>query len=167
MKLFVLKNGTLTQSWLTQSFITVAQKHSPNNASIILFTNEKALQRPVDHTENTQNDRLYADSSTKKKDVVTKRLRTQLTFSHWRRQLASYKWLTLHQFDTCRSRSQGYWGGLIVEWCFYSSSCLPASSSSFRRTVPRRTGRLRESTFPHNFAKCWAIFKIISKQTQR
>jgi len=45
--------------------------------------------------------------STKKKDVVTKRLRTQLAFSHWWNQSPSNKWLTLHQFDTCRSRSQG------------------------------------------------------------
>jgi len=56
---------------------------------------------------NPQNDRLYAHPPTKKKGVMTKRLRTQLTFSHWWCQSASNKWLTLHQFDTCQSLIQG------------------------------------------------------------
>jgi len=51
-------------------------------------------------------------SSTKKKDVATNRLRTQLMFSHWYHQSASNKWWTIHQFDTCWSRSQGHWGVL-------------------------------------------------------
>jgi len=38
-------------------------------------------------------------------DNLTKRLRTQLTFSNRWRQSASNKWLTLHQSDT-RARSQ-------------------------------------------------------------
>jgi len=47
--------------------------------------------------KNTQNDRLYAHpSSIKKKDIATKCLCTQLTFSHWRHQLVSRKLLTLH-----------------------------------------------------------------------
>ena len=31
----------------------------------------------------------------------------ELTFSLWWHQPTIHKWLTLHQFDTCRSRSQG------------------------------------------------------------
>jgi len=71
--------------------------------------------------KNSQNDRLCIPAATKKKDV-TKRLHTQLTFSHWWHQSASHKWLTLHcslSLVTCRSRRQGYWGILIVTWCCY------------------------------------------------
>jgi len=97
------------------------------------------------------------------------------TFSHWWHQSASHKWLTLHQLDTCRSRSQGYRVVLIVTWCWYNSFCLPyvryqeASSSSLNRTVPWRTRRLklRQPTFPDNFDRCWAILKIPSKQTEQ
>jgi len=46
-----------------------------------LFTGKKIFT--VTTLKNMQNDRLYAHPSTKKKDVVTKRLRTQLAFSHW------------------------------------------------------------------------------------
>jgi len=48
--------------------------------NIILFTDEKIVT--VTTLKNPQNDRLYAHLSTKKKDVVTKRLRTQLALSH-------------------------------------------------------------------------------------
>jgi len=41
------------------------------------------------------------------------------------------------------------------------------SSSSFSRTVQWRTGSLRQSTFPHNFAKYSAVSKILSKQIQQ
>jgi len=58
----------------------------------------------------------YAHLSAKKKDVVTKHPSTQLVFSHCRHQSASNKWLIVHQFDTCRSQSRGYWGVLIVKW---------------------------------------------------
>jgi len=56
--------------------------------------------------------------------------------------------------------------------CCYNSSCASyvrsqVSSSSFIRTVPRRTWRLRQSAFPHNFAKCCGISKILSKQTHQ
>jgi len=75
-----------------------------------LFTDEKIFT--VTTPKNPPNDRLYSHAypSVKKKDVVTKRPRTQLAFGHWWHQSSSNKWLTLHQFDTCRSRSQGYWG---------------------------------------------------------
>ena len=50
---------------------------------------------------NPQTGRLY---SINQEEVATKCLRTQLAFSHWWHQSASNKWLTLQQFDTCRSR---------------------------------------------------------------
>jgi len=64
----------------TQPFKTVDGKYSPSDVSIILFTDENTLNsgNPEKSTER----RLYAHPSTKKKDVATKRLRTQLTFSH-------------------------------------------------------------------------------------
>jgi len=43
------------------------------------FTDEKIFT--VTTPKNSQNDRLYAHPSTKIKDVATKRLRIQLTFS--------------------------------------------------------------------------------------
>jgi len=104
-----------------------------------LFSGEQIFT--VITLKNPQNDRPYAHPSIKKKDVVTKRLPIQLAFSKWQPRLASNKWLTVHQFDTCRSWRQGYWGVLIAIWCCYNSFCLPhvesqASSSFFSRTVP-------------------------------
>jgi len=34
----------------------------------------------------------------------------QRSDGHWWYQSASHKWSTKHEFDTCRSASQGYWG---------------------------------------------------------
>jgi len=73
--------------------------------------------------KNPQNDRLCAHLSTRKKDVVTERLRRQLASS----QSASKKQLTLNQFNICRSQTQCYWGVLIVtdlaDNSFYTNSC--------------------------------------------
>jgi len=71
-----------------------------------LFTDEKIFT--VAAPKNLQNDWQNASAGTTKKDDAIKRLHTRLTFSHWRHQSASHKWLILivHQFDTCRSRSQ-------------------------------------------------------------
>jgi len=69
-----------------------------------LFSDEKIFT--VAAQRNLQNDWQNASVATKKKGNAIKRLRTRLTFSHWRHQSASNKWLTVHQFDTCRSRSQ-------------------------------------------------------------
>jgi len=56
-------------------------KKSLNDVSItLLFTDENILT--VVTAKNRQNHRLHAHPSTKKKDVVTKRLRARLTFSH-------------------------------------------------------------------------------------
>ena len=48
-------------------FKTVAQKYSSSDVSIILFTDKKIFTATM--LKNLQNDRLYADLSTKKKDV--------------------------------------------------------------------------------------------------
>jgi len=69
----------------------------PGHVTTILFTDGKIFT--VTRLKNSQNDRLHVNPSTKKKDVATKRLHTQLMFSHWWHQLASNKWLTLHQSD--------------------------------------------------------------------
>jgi len=50
-------------------------KYSPSDVSTILFTDEKIFTATTQ--KNPQNDRLYAYPSTRKKDVVIKRLRTQ------------------------------------------------------------------------------------------
>jgi len=56
---------------MTEPVTTAAQKYSP-----ILFTDEKTFT--VITPRNPQNDRLYAHLSTNKKDVVTKRLHTNV-----------------------------------------------------------------------------------------
>jgi len=55
-------------------------KYSSSDVGIILFTDEYTFT--VNSPTNAHYDRLYAHPSTKKKDVVTKRLHTQLTFSY-------------------------------------------------------------------------------------
>jgi len=62
----------------TQLFETVAEKHSSNDVSTILLTDEKILT--VVTSKNVKNHQLYATAATKKKDVAIKRLRTQSTF---------------------------------------------------------------------------------------
>jgi len=59
---------------------TVAEKYSPVDVSIILFTNEKILT--VTTLKNLCNDGLYIYSSTKKNDIATKCLCTQLVFDY-------------------------------------------------------------------------------------
>ena len=51
------------------------KKYLSNDFSIVLFTDEKIFT--VITPKNPQNDRLYTYTSTKKKDIVTKRLCTQ------------------------------------------------------------------------------------------
>jgi len=56
----------------TQAFDTVAEKISFNDVSIILFTDEKTFTVTTETTsKKPKNDRLYANSSIKKKNVVT------------------------------------------------------------------------------------------------
>lgn len=85
------------------------------------FTDETIFT--VATLKNLQNGRLYAHPSTKKKDVTTECLHTQLMFSHWWHYSANHKWLTLQHFDTCQSRSQCPWTVSIVTWCCYNSFC--------------------------------------------
>jgi len=66
----------------------------------------------------------------------------------------SNKWLTLHQFDTCQSRTEGYWGVLIITWCCYNSLCSEhvvslVSSSFFQQDNAVLHSCLRQSTFVH------------------
>ena len=75
----------------------------PVTLASFLFTDNKTFI--VAAPKNRQNDWQNAFAATKKKDIAIKRLRT-LTFNHWWHQSASHKWLTVHQFNTCRSRSQ-------------------------------------------------------------
>ena len=74
--MFVLKNHNDPEpseanfhERLSNSEHTVAQKHPPNDASIISFIDKNIYS---EHTEKpaAQNDRLYAYPSTKKKDAV-------------------------------------------------------------------------------------------------
>jgi len=106
---FVLLRGVAQNSaYMAQNSTKVAQ-----NSGVVL---------PLKAVGGRLTWRSYAYISTKEKDVVTKCLCTQLTFSHWWHQSASHKWLTLHcslSLVTCRSRRQGYWGILIVTWCCY------------------------------------------------
>jgi len=80
------------------------KKNYPVTLASFLFTDEKIFT--VAELKNLQNDWQNASAATKKKDDAIKRLCIRLTFSQWRHQSASHKWLTVHQFDTCRSRSQ-------------------------------------------------------------
>ena len=57
--------------------------------------------------------------------------------------------------NMCKSQSKPKWDFFETR-CSSSDKQSQKSSSSFSRTVPRHTGRLRQSTFPHNFAKCSA-----------
>jgi len=75
-----------------------------------LFTGKKMFA--VTTQKSSHDNRLYTYPSTKKKDVVTKRLRTQFSFSQWQHKSSSNKLLALHQLNICRLRSEGYWGVL-------------------------------------------------------
>jgi len=140
----------MSQSWVkrtskTQAFKTVVQIWCQHNfvhwrKHIYSGHNEKPTEWPTVCT------------SAEKKDVI-KRLRTQSSFSQWKRQSASNKWLTLHQFDTCRKLSitkatlvKSISRNMMLLWSPYVRS--QTSSLSFNRTVPRRTRRFRQSTFP-------------------
>jgi len=52
----------------------LSQRYPPSGDSISLFTDENIITMAT--PKNTQNGQLYAHPSTKKKDVVTRRLRT-------------------------------------------------------------------------------------------
>ena len=144
----------MSQSWVkrtskTQAFKTVVQIFK-YDVSIILFTDENIFTYSGHNEKPTEWPTVC--TSAEKKDVI-KRLRTQSSFSQWKRQSASNKWLTLHQFDTCRKLSitkarlvKSISRNMMLLWSPYVRS--QTSSLSFNRTVPRRTRRFRQSTFP-------------------
>jgi len=69
-----------------------------------LFTDEKIFTTVAAPKKTYRmTDRMHLQQP--RRDAI-KRLHTGLTFSHWRHQSASHNWLTVHQFDTCQSRSQ-------------------------------------------------------------
>ena len=60
---------------------------------------------------------------------------------------------------------------IIVKWCCYNSYCLlsvrsQASSSSFSRQCSCAHSAETVSFLSRNFARCWPISKILSKQTK-
>jgi len=72
----ILKNQNRNYPELSEANFR-AEQLVKNIHSVVLFRDEKIFT--VITPKNSQNDRLYAHPSTKKKDVVTKRLRTRLT----------------------------------------------------------------------------------------
>jgi len=148
----------------TMPFKRVAQKYSPNYVSIILFYQqdiysdytEKLAKWPTVHTSINQEQRHRNKMPA---HTITDSI-SWWVISGWQNTS-----LTL-PVKEC------YWGVLIITWYCYKSFCPPhiesqMSFSFFSRRVPRCTRRLRQSPFPHNFAKCWAILKILPKQTQQ
>jgi len=95
-------------------------KHLPKNIYPVIlasfpFTDEKIFTVAI--PKNLQNDWQNASAATKKDDVI-KRLHTRLTFTVLRQsaffpvtshQSAIHNWLTVHKFDTSRSRSECEW----------------------------------------------------------
>jgi len=146
-------------------------KYSPNDVGIILFTNEKTFT--VITPKNPQNDRLYAHPSTKKKDVATKRLCTQcnvrlLMTSVGESQVVDIIpvwYLRITESRLLRSINRNVM--LLQQFLLSVFVRSRASSSSFSRTVPWRTGRLRQSAFPltlpnvelfqNSFKTDWAV----------
>jgi len=101
--------------------------------------------------------------------------RAYTAFSQWWHQSASHNcsWYYTSLIGLLVNHGVKVNGGvLIITWCCYNSSCPPyvraqASSSSFSSTCSPAHWALEAINFPpHNFAKCWAILKILSKQTQ-
>ena len=86
LEIFVLKNRDDPK--LSEANFYARLYHSkqllrnihPMLLASFLFTDEKIFT--VTTPKNLRNDQLYAYPSTKKKDAVTKRLRTLLAFSH-------------------------------------------------------------------------------------
>jgi len=97
-----------------------------------------------------------------KKDVATKCLRTQLAFSHWSHQSASNRLLTLHPSDICRSRLVNSNNSNVILLQQFLHAIRQTSSKFFSAQCA-----WGNQVFPNNFAECWAISKILSKQTEQ
>jgi len=74
--------------------LSVCSTWTVNKDVYILFTDEKTL---VTTPKNRQNDRLFISQEQRRNKTPAHTINVQSL---------SNKWLTLHQFDTCRSRSQ-------------------------------------------------------------
>ena len=114
-----------------------------------------------DHTEKPQNDRLYERPSTKKKDVVTKRLHTQLTRSiadDISRRVTSgwhYTSLTLADHGVKVSEKYSSWSDAVttvlvrytsdVKWVLYLSALKCPGAQALEAI---------------NFPNCWGILKL-------
>ena len=78
--MFVLKNHCAPQLRETNSRARLSHpKQLLSDVSIIFVTVENIYSATL---KNVQNDQLYTHASTNKKEVATKHLRIQLTFSH-------------------------------------------------------------------------------------
>ena len=90
--------------------------------------------------------------TTKKKDIATKHLHTQLTFSHWWRQSSTHKWLTLHQFvDRGVRVNQAYYCNVMLFQQLLPAICKISSKFIFQQDSALAHRTLRQSTFPHNY----------------
>jgi len=98
----------ITQSWVKRTSMQesaiqniVAQKCWPNDVSTILFTDEKIGLLDGDHaeipTEWPTDVQIFINQEERRCDKT----------------LVNTISVTLRQFDTCWSRSQGYWGVLL------------------------------------------------------
>jgi len=147
--MFVLKNvhapelsGTNCHAKLNYSK-RLLKKYSSSDVTTTLLTDEKIFTVVI--LVNRKKHQLYAATATKKKDVTTKRLRTQSTFrqslmaSVDESQVVEKTRLILSFTESQLLKA------VIVTWCCYNSYCSPyvrsrTSSPSFSRTVPGAHG---------------------------
>ena len=115
-----------------------AEKYSSNDVSAISvqWRNTFAVVAP----ENPETDGLYAYPSTKKKDVVRKRLYTRNERSVGESQVVESRFVnTINRYTMLLQQFLP----VIVRY--------QETSSSVSRAVPRHIRRLRHSTFPRTF----------------
>ena len=114
------------------------KKYLSSDVSIICFTDEKIFT--VTTTKNLQTDREYSTAATKNVHTIDVQTVTddisQRVTSDRQYICLILVWVT----------------AIITMLCCYNTSYTPydeptASSSSFSSTLPRRTGRMRQSTF--------------------
>jgi len=146
----------MTESWVkgtaaqdSRPFKTVTKNIHPLT-STFLFTDKKTFR--LAKRRNPQNDWQYTP---KRKVVATKDVHAWRSITHGINRQATSGW----QYALLITLS-GLTRPIIATWCRYNSSCFlyvrsQASSSSFSRTVPRRTRRsYRQSAFlTRNFAR--------------
>jgi len=128
-----------------------------------LFTdvNEFTVTTP----KNPHNDLLYAYLSNKKKDVVTKRPCTQLTFSHWSAGESQVVHIT-PVWHLSITESRLVWSINHNVTQFLPAIRQIASEFICQDKAPAHRA-LEAINLTHNFAKSPAILKILSNHTQR